>query len=133
MRPALLRHTELESGHEKIIGRFETESGKANLGHEPQLINAQSSEDACMVAGKKASAPSTTLHLYVIEVGPVNVLHKEGRKATSLIVSSILHTLLLVLLLLIFLLHCQQLFILLIAVTRVNWVWIIIGMLFVSF
>ncbi|CAE7782976.1 HMCN1 [Symbiodinium pilosum] len=32
-------HTELESGHEKIIGRFETESGKANLGHEPQLIN----------------------------------------------------------------------------------------------
>jgi len=32
-------HTELEGGHEKVIGRFETESGKANLGHEPQLIN----------------------------------------------------------------------------------------------
>ncbi|CAJ1338361.1 unnamed protein product [Effrenium voratum] len=32
-------HTELEGGHEKIIGRFETESDKANLGHEPQLIH----------------------------------------------------------------------------------------------
>lgn len=31
-------HTELEGGHEKIIGKFETQSGKANLGHEPQLI-----------------------------------------------------------------------------------------------
>lgn len=32
-------HTELEGGHEKIIGRFETQSGKAHLGHEPQLIH----------------------------------------------------------------------------------------------
>jgi len=31
-------HTELEGGHEKVIGKFETQSGKANLGHEPQLI-----------------------------------------------------------------------------------------------
>lgn len=31
-------HTELEGGHEKIIGKFETQSGKAHLGHEPQLI-----------------------------------------------------------------------------------------------
>jgi len=31
-------HTELEGGHEKIIGKFETQSGKAHLGHEAQLI-----------------------------------------------------------------------------------------------
>ena len=37
-----MRHTELEGGHEKVIGRFETESSKANRGHEPQLINAGS-------------------------------------------------------------------------------------------
>ena len=39
----VLRHTELEGGHEKIIGRFETQSGKAHLGHEPQLIHAEAS------------------------------------------------------------------------------------------
>ena len=38
-KPCHCRHTELEGGHEKIIGRFETESDKANLGHEPQLIH----------------------------------------------------------------------------------------------
>ena len=30
----------LQGGHETIIGRFETESGKANVGHEPQLLHA---------------------------------------------------------------------------------------------
>lgn len=37
------RHTELEGGHEKIIGKFETQSGKAHLGHEPQLIQVGTS------------------------------------------------------------------------------------------
>jgi len=37
------RHTELEGGHEKIIGKFETESGKAHLGHEAQLIQVGTS------------------------------------------------------------------------------------------
>lgn len=36
-------HTELEGGHEKIIGKFETQSGKAHLGHEPQLIQERPS------------------------------------------------------------------------------------------
>lgn len=38
-------HTVLQGGHEKIIGRFETESGKANVAHEPELLHAPGSVD----------------------------------------------------------------------------------------